>query len=240
MNDLVELALTWCRQLPKAFVQELADAARTGPDACSRLMRSASGPESRAAAQRARQVARDGDGPYLAGLVDGYRTGSRDVADVQPVWTGPTSSVAGARLTVAVINDLIATATHELLLVSYAAYPPADLSAALRAAADRGVEVTMLLERPEDEDNPSWDGPSSAFSNLQVTRLSWPASARPPSASMHAKVLVVDRQVALVGSANLTAAAFGRNLECGLLVRGGSVPARIAEHVLSAEGLRRL
>lgn len=238
MNEFVDLALTWCRQLPAGFVQELADAARTGPDACSRLVRSASGPESRAAAQRARQVARDGDGPYLAGLMDGYRASRRDVADVQPVWTGPTSSVGGARLTVAVINDLIAAATHEVLLVSYATYPPADLSAALRAAADRGVEVTMLLERPED--NPSWDGPSNVFSDLQVTRLSWPASARSPGASMHAKILVVDRQVALVGSANLTAAAFGRNFECGLLVRGGTVPARIAEHVLSAEGLRRL
>ncbi|WP_425454039.1 phospholipase D-like domain-containing protein [Nocardioides immobilis] len=38
---------------------------------------------------------------------------------------------------------------------------------------------------------------------------------------MHAKVLVVDRRTALVGSANLTGHALERNLECGLLVRGG-------------------
>lgn len=238
MNDLAELAVGWCRQLPAAFLRELAEAVRSGADACSLLADDATGPVSRAAARQARMVARDGDGPYLAGLIDGYRASRHGIADVQPVWTGPTSTVSGSRLTVAVINDLIAEATTDVLMVSYAAYPPPALSEALRAAIDRGVQVTMLLERPED--NAAWNGPSNVFPHLQMTRLSWPGSARPTGASMHAKILVVDRRIALVGSANLTAAAIGRNLECGLLVRGGTVPARLADHVLSAEGLLRL
>lgn len=41
---------------------------------------------------------------------------------------------------------------------------------------------------------------------------------------MHAKVQVVDRRTALVGSANLTGYGLERNLECGLLVTGGAVP----------------
>ncbi len=54
---------------------------------------------------------------------------------------------------------------------------------------------------------------------------------------MHAKILVVDRRVALVGSANLTGYGLERNLECGLLVRGGPVPRLLVEHLLTARGL---
>lgn len=64
-----------------------------------------------------------------------------------------------------------------------------------------------------------------------------PAAARPASAAMHAKLLIVDRRTALVGSANLTSHGLERNLECGLLVRGGAVPSRLAEHLLGARGL---
>lgn len=232
------MVAAWCQQLPAPFVRQLAAAVRTGPEACDQLAKDTSGPASVNAAHRARELARGGDGPYLAGLIDGWLAASRDAVDIQPVWTGPGSNAGGSRLTIAVINDLIAEASSEVLLVSYAAYPPLALNDSLLAATARGVRVTMLLERPED--NVGWSGPEDPFSDLSITQLHWPAGARPPGASMHAKLLVVDRRVALVGSANLTAAAFGRNLECGLLVRGGSVPAHIAEHILTADGLKRL
>ena len=50
---------------------------------------------------------------------------------------------------------------------------------------------------------------------------------------MHAKVVVIDGAAALVGSANVTGYAMARNLECGVLLRGGLVPRRIRAHVLS-------
>jgi phosphatidylserine/phosphatidylglycerophosphate/cardiolipin synthase-like enzyme len=54
---------------------------------------------------------------------------------------------------------------------------------------------------------------------------------------MHAKILIVDRRTALIGSANLTGSALQRNLECGLLVRGGHIPGQLAEHLLTARGV---
>jgi phosphatidylserine/phosphatidylglycerophosphate/cardiolipin synthase-like enzyme len=54
---------------------------------------------------------------------------------------------------------------------------------------------------------------------------------------MHAKVLVVDRKTALVGSANLTGYGLERNLEAGMLIRGGPVPALLAEHLFTARGI---
>lgn len=47
---------------------------------------------------------------------------------------------------------------------------------------------------------------------------------------MHAKCAVADRRVAFVTSANLTGAAMTDNMELGLVVRGGDVPRRIANH----------
>jgi len=47
---------------------------------------------------------------------------------------------------------------------------------------------------------------------------------------MHAKCAVADRRTELVTSANLTGAAMTDNMELGLVVRGGDVPKRIANH----------
>jgi phosphatidylserine/phosphatidylglycerophosphate/cardiolipin synthase-like enzyme len=48
---------------------------------------------------------------------------------------------------------------------------------------------------------------------------------------MHAKLAVADRRVLLVTSANLTQSGVAKNIEAGLLIRGGTAPARAAEHV---------
>ena len=48
---------------------------------------------------------------------------------------------------------------------------------------------------------------------------------------MHAKVVVADRRAALVTSANLTEHAHERNIEVGLLVRGGTVPASLCKTI---------
>jgi phosphatidylserine/phosphatidylglycerophosphate/cardiolipin synthase-like enzyme len=47
---------------------------------------------------------------------------------------------------------------------------------------------------------------------------------------MHAKCVVVDKSVALVTSANFTAAAQQRNFELGLLVRDAELAVAVWEH----------
>jgi phosphatidylserine/phosphatidylglycerophosphate/cardiolipin synthase-like enzyme len=60
----------------------------------------------------------------------------------------------------------------------------------------------------------------------------WPAGKRTEQgAKMHARLAVADRTALLVSSANLTQSGVGRNIEAGLLVRGGSAPRRAAEHI---------
>lgn len=60
---------------------------------------------------------------------------------------------------------------------------------------------------------------------------------------MHAKLAVADRRTLLVSSANLTQSGVVKNIESGVLVRGGMAPARAAEHIAelrSAQVLTRL
>lgn len=154
---------------------------------------------------------------------------SRQRIDV--VWTGPPSDVRTSRLTSAVIVDLIGEARTELLLVSFATQAEPSVAGALSAASARGVAITMLVERQAD--NPAYRGVVDPFPSVSSNRLAWPLSRRPAGASMHAKVLVIDRVTALVGSANLTGHALAVNLECGVLIRGGDVPHRIHAHVTS-------
>ena len=237
MSDLAGLARRWVEELPRPFITALASALRAGPASVQALAHGAAAPASQTAARGAVELAKTNDGAYLAGLLDGMAAIRHDAPEVRAVWTGPSSSAGGSRLTIAVVADLIAEAEHEILLVSYATCPLPMVTTALQNAAARGVAVTLLLERAQDK--PGWKGMVEPFPALDAQQLCWPLSKRPVGASLHAKVLVVDRRVALVGSANLTAFALERNLECGLLVRGGHVPRLLAEHLTNAEGLGR-
>ncbi len=232
------LARQWAQHLPREFARTLAEALVAGPDAVRALRGDATLPSSRQAVEQALAAAKQTQGPFLAGLLLGRLEAAAEQPTITPVWTGPDSTAGPTRLTLAVVADLIDAATAELVLVSYATHPSAQVRQALDRAVSRGVEVTLLLERPVD--NQSFHGVDDPFPGLDVRRLAWPASHRPAGASMHAKILVIDGRVALIGSANLTGMAMLHNLECGLLVRGGPLPGQVARHLFEAPALTAL
>lgn len=225
--NALRLARQWATNLPGPFSHQLADALRQGPDAVRALP--ATLPASTAARHQAIAVAEAGDGAFAGGALAAFLDARASQPTVTAVWTGPDSTHMDGRLTLAVLADLIGEAQHELLLVSYATYPSSEVRGALHDAAARGVQITTLLERPAD--NPHFHGADHPFADLPARHLVWPAHHREPGAALHAKVLVVDRRTALVGSANLTDYGLERNLECGLLIRGGPVPSIIAAHL---------
>lgn len=191
--------------------------------------RSPSGVVSQACARLARELDTV-DAGFLAGALHGaLAVVVEPSAAVDIVWTGPQSGETTGRLTSATVVDLIAAAGDEIILVSYATYTEPTVAAALTAAADRGVAITIVLERAAD--NPSYRGPSHPFPDVPARRLVWPGVQRAPGAALHAKLLLVDGVVALVGSANLTERALQHNLECGVLLRGGPEPERLRRHV---------
>jgi cardiolipin synthase A/B len=230
MTSLVDLAATLGRDLPAQDVRRLAEALRSGPAALHQVTAAAAGAAVRAAYRRVvDQRLSDADRHFLAGALLGHLTPRTPTGRIDVVWTGPDSGAATGRLTSAVVVDLIDRAVTDVLLVGYAVYTEPNVASALHRAADRSVTITLLIERAID--NPRFTGAGTAFPGLDAIRLHWPQAERPAGASLHAKILVIDSDIALVGSANITGAALGHNLECGLLVTGGPIPVEVRKHV---------
>lgn len=178
-------------------------------------------------------------GPIVAAALSGAvetADAVRAAQSLDVVWTGPASAEVPVRLTREVLLELIAGATSSLILVSYAAYKVPDVIAALGSAAQRGVDVRLVLESSEGSGGRLSYDASDAFRELvgEVRFYEWAADrradSRRSSGTMHAKAVVADEQVAFVTSANLTGSAIEANMELGLLVRGGAVPRRLARH----------
>ncbi|MEU6206187.1 DISARM system phospholipase D-like protein DrmC [Micromonospora musae] len=185
------------------------------------------------AAQRTSGVSGAEAAAYLRGLAAGHAQRSTAVR-IESVWSGPSSHPVPVRATAQVLVDLVAEARAELLLMTYSATRYAPLLAALTAAVDRGVTVTVVIETLAGAGGALTGAePASAFADVPGAQLwHWPVEQRAEErAKMHAKIAVADRRVLLVSSANLTQSGVNRNIEAGLLIRGGTAPQRAAEHI---------
>lgn len=157
---------------------------------------------------------------------------------VHLVWTGPKTGLIPTRNTEQAINEVIEQSEHSLFIVSYVFYNATTIVESLNAAVGRGVKVRILLESSIAEGGAiSGDGLGAMHKAVPKTELYvWDPtekakSAGMLSASVHAKCAVADSTIAFVTSANLTSAAMERNMELGVLVRGGSTPRRLHEHL---------
>lgn len=160
------------------------------------------------------------------------------IESVEVVVTGPDSPAAPVRLTSEVVKQLIDSARERVTLVSYAAYQIPSVVAALDIAAARGVRIDLILESPEHLDG---GGGAAAYAKYRI--YEWPADQRvPPDAKLHAKAVIVDSRDVLLTSANMTNAAYDKNIEVGVLCRGGTTASRIQRHfdALIARGCLRL
>jgi phosphatidylserine/phosphatidylglycerophosphate/cardiolipin synthase-like enzyme len=182
---------------------------------------------------------------YLTGLAAGYVQRAGEVT-VETVWSGPGSHDVPVRATAAVLADVVREAQHDLLLMTYSAKPHQSLVEALGAAVGRGVAIRVVVETLQGAGSAlSGDEPYYTFTGIDGIELwHWPTYRRTePGSKMHAKLAVADRRLLLVTSANLTQSGVAKNIEAGLLIRGGIAPRRVVEHIdaLRASGdLKRL
>lgn len=166
---------------------------------------------------------------------------SRDVhqrqQSLEMVWTGPNASQVPLRRTDQVLLDLIAHAEHSILIATYATYPIADVSEALSTASAMGVDISLVIESPEtDAGRASFWAVQDLMRRVPGTRVFvWPLAKRVQdpqghTGSLHAKCAIADDSAVLISSANLTERALNGNIELGLLVRGGDLPRKLADH----------
>ncbi|SDB57873.1 DISARM system phospholipase D-like protein DrmC [Bauldia litoralis] len=233
-TDLVAL-------LSPSRIEALADRVRGSAPAESdgSLHQLVTTPAARAALDRLivawRQTEISGD--VLAGILVGAAFARQKVqreSSVELVWTGPTTSFVATRRTEQVLLDLIHHAQSDLFLVSFVAYDVASVVDALNAAGARGIEIRILLETSTSH------GGSLSVDPIATMRSYVPSAAlyvwtdRPApftEGRVHAKVAVADGSAAFLTSANLTGHALEKNMEAGVSIMGGRIPADLRSHL---------
>ncbi len=161
------------------------------------------------------------------------------------VWSGPTAPGLHTRNTRQVYDELITTAERSIWLSTFAYF---DGQHAFKSLADRmtaipGLQVRIMLniQRRHGDDTPAEE--LMAQFAYRFWSKDWPGERKPavyydprslepdgPEGVLHAKAIVADERTALVTSANLTEAAFDRNIEVGILTRDQLLAASLVRH----------
>lgn len=178
--------------------------------------------------------------PTLRGILMGASQAfeySAALEKVELIWTGPSTRLVPTRRTEQALLELIKAAKNRLFLTSFVAYKVDSLISALKQSITRGVHVSILLEESQLE------GGALTFDSFALLRAelsgahfyAWGAQEEEfLGGKVHAKVAVCDRSICFISSANLTGHAMEKNMEAGVLIRGGSVAAQLQDHL---EGL---
>ena len=155
------------------------------------------------------------------------------------VWTGPSTGQVPIRHTEQVLCEVINYAKRHLFIVSFVAYEIESVISAMRGAIGRNVQINLLLESSSKD-----GGRVSQDSIKMMLRLfpsasiySWSEKSKSTATqslgAIHAKCAVADGELAFVTSANLTTTAMERNIELGVLIRGGNLPLELGKHLQS-------
>lgn len=158
--------------------------------------------------------------------------------NIDLVWTGPKTGLIPTRNTEQAICEVINEAQKNLFIMSYVFTNASSIVNSLNGATNRGVSVRILLESSTDHGGAvKGDGLAAMHSAVPKADLYiWNPTEKAVTAGsltavVHAKCAVADHRIAFVTSANLTSAAMERNMELGILVRGGTTPDRLHNHL---------
>ena len=154
------------------------------------------------------------------------------------VWTGPKTDLIPTRSTEQAILEVVESASEEVFVVSYAFYKATSILEGLASAVMRGVRVRILLESSiEHGGTVKGDNVDAIAKGVPGAEIYiWDTSAKRMggdglTAAVHAKCAVADGGAAFITSANLTSAALERNMELGVLIRGGEIPKKLQTHL---------
>lgn len=156
---------------------------------------------------------------------------------VELVWTGPSTGQVPVRHTEQVLCEVIEAAKRRLFLVSFVAYEVDSIIRALRGAIGRQVQIDVLLESSSEHggkvDHDSVHAMQKVLPSIEIYVWASKMKNLPGQfpGSVHAKCAVADGELAFITSANLTSAAMERNMELGVLVKGGELPFELHRHL---------
>lgn len=133
------------------------------------------------------------------------------------------------------LEQLIREAEQEIDLTAYSVTTGADvLFDWLEAALARGIKVRMVINRKDEQ-------PSGVVSRLERLADTYPHfelyDFTTEGAALHAKVIVADRRVAIIGSSNLSKSGLLNNHEIAVLIHGAAAQttASVLERIFKNE-----
>ena len=139
--------------------------------------------------------------------------------DIQVLVTGSRFTGRGFRAIEPVMGELIRSAQEEIHIAAYVLTPSAlSLLGLIEGALKRGVRVTAIINNLEQQPHgvtARLQMMAESFSHMRLSSISSREGGQ-----LHAKVLVADRKVAVMGSANLTWGGLVTNHELALLISG--------------------
>jgi cardiolipin synthase A/B len=189
------------------------------------------------AAWRSNPVEPGGLAALLVGASAGYRRAKAEQV-LELVWTGPPGPTIATRRTEQALLEVVDAAVKRLFVTSFVAYSVPSVMKAFERAIARGVRLSMLLELSEH------DGGGISFDVIGKMKAALPRAhicswiskdEKFAGGKVHAKIAVADETICFVSSANLTGHAMERNMEAGVLIRGGSVPRDLHRHLEALE-----
>jgi phosphatidylserine/phosphatidylglycerophosphate/cardiolipin synthase-like enzyme len=169
-------------------------------------------------------------------LMAAERQLSQAVEDrLELVWTGPDVSGCSGRDTWVIVRDLFSKARKSLLISTFTVRKGREIFRPIVDAqslqADLSVRIFVHIARGTDAGSSEEVIVGNFAKNFWMEH--WPWRPRPyvyydprgiqsthsNRASLHAKCIVADDEIALVSSANFTESAQERNIEAGVLVK---------------------
>lgn len=128
-----------------------------------------------------------------------------------------------------VLFNVFAMATRQILISTPYFVPTPDLQRALRSAALRGVQVKIMVPGKNNHLYVGW----ASRSFYQPLLDAGAQILERPMPFLHAKAIVVDDQLSLIGSANLDPRSLRLNYETTLAVFGSVFAGTMKESMLS-------
>ncbi len=248
MNDLWEIIGEIALELHYDRIEQIAEmiSRLTSPDGVGRVSDDLGSSVSSSSIARLsdawKRVPQTTSREVAAALLAAAKTAEavRRSESVELVWTGPSTGLVPVRHTEQVLREIIDSARRRLFLVSFVAYEVASVRQALNRAEGRGVEISILLESSDRHGGrvsvDSVKGMKGAVSSARVFIWSPDAKERDTAGlggAVHAKCAVADGSTAFITSANLSTAAMERNMELGVRIEGGHLPAQLDRHLLA-------
>lgn len=245
MQRLIEAIIELVSDSPPVKTEQLAETIRGLPDSKDTASLASWSASPRAASALRKLVAAwrtvDVAAIELAGMLIAASAAynrAKDEQEIELVWTGPSSTLIATRKTEQALLQVVNAAESRLFMTSFVVYDIASIVGALKQAIERGVRLSVLLEASDaDGGSVTIDAFAKMRHVLPNAKLySWTEKSEAfVGGKVHAKVAVADETFCFVSSANLTSYAMERNMEAGVLIRGGSMPRVLHRHLEALE-----